>query len=42
MVMPGVRIGDGCIIAAGAVVVKDLPPYSIAGGGARQGHRIAA
>lgn len=32
MVMPGVRIGDGCIIAAGAVVVKDLPPYSIAGG----------
>ncbi len=32
MVMPGVRIGDGCIVAAGAVVVKDLPPYSIAGG----------
>ena len=42
MVMPGVRIGDGCIIAAGAVVTKDLPPYSIAGGGTCQGHRIAA
>lgn len=32
MIMPGVTIGDGCIIAAGAVVTKDIPPYSIAGG----------
>ena len=32
MIMPGVNIGDGCIIAAGAVVTKDVPPYSIAGG----------
>lgn len=32
MVMPGVRIGDGCIIAAGAVVTKDIPSFSIAGG----------
>lgn len=32
MIMPGVRIGDGCIIAAGAVVTKDVPPYTIAGG----------
>lgn len=32
MVMPGVRIGDHCVIAAGAVVTKDIPPYSIAGG----------
>ena len=32
MVMPGVTIGDGCVIAAGAVVTKDIPPYSVAGG----------
>jgi acetyltransferase-like isoleucine patch superfamily enzyme len=29
---PGVRIGKGSIIAAGAVVVKDVPPYSVFGG----------
>jgi acetyltransferase-like isoleucine patch superfamily enzyme len=28
----GVRIGDGAIIAAGAVVVKDVEPFSIVGG----------
>lgn len=28
----GITIGDGCIIAAGAVVTKDVPPYSIVGG----------
>lgn len=32
VIMPGVRIGDGCIIAACSVVTKDLPPYSVAGG----------
>ena len=32
MVMPGVRIGDGAIIAAGAVVTKDVPDYAIVGG----------
>lgn len=31
-VMPGVCIGDGAIIAAGAVVTTDVPPYTIAGG----------
>lgn len=31
-IMDGVRIGDGAIIAAGAVVVKDVEPYSIVGG----------
>jgi len=31
-IMSGVNIGDGCIIAAGAVVTKDVPPYSIIGG----------
>lgn len=28
----GVRIGTGAIIAAGSVVVKDIPPYAIVGG----------
>lgn len=28
----GVTIGDGCIIASGAVVSKDVEPYSIIGG----------
>ncbi|MEW1861260.1 CatB-related O-acetyltransferase [Streptomyces sp. NPDC088194] len=31
-VMPGVRIGHGAIIAAGAVVTADVPDYGIAGG----------
>lgn len=28
----GVSIGDGAIVAAGAVVVKDVPPYAVVGG----------
>ncbi len=32
MVMPGITLGDGAIIAAGSVVTKDVPPYAIAGG----------
>jgi acetyltransferase-like isoleucine patch superfamily enzyme len=31
-VMPGVRIGDGSVIAAHAVVTRDIPPDSFAGG----------
>nr|WP_321233994.1 acyltransferase [uncultured Psychroserpens sp.] len=31
-IMSGVNIGDGCVIAAGAVVTKDIPSYSIIGG----------
>ncbi len=32
VVVPGVRIGTGSIIGAGAVVTKDVEPYSIMGG----------
>lgn len=28
----GIKIGDGAVILAGAVVTKDIPPYAIAGG----------
>jgi acetyltransferase-like isoleucine patch superfamily enzyme len=31
-VMPGVTIGNGCVIAAGAVVTKDLPDNVLAAG----------
>jgi virginiamycin A acetyltransferase len=32
VVMPGIRIGDGAIIAAKSVVTKDVAPYTIVGG----------
>ena len=32
LVMPGVRIGDGAIIATGSVVTSDVPPYTVVGG----------
>lgn len=32
VVLAGVRIGDGAVVAAGAVVTKDIPPQCIAGG----------
>ena len=32
IILNGIKIGDGAIIAAGAVVNKDVEPYSIVGG----------
>ena len=32
IVMPGVRIGDGAVVAANAVLTKDVEPYTIVGG----------
>ncbi|MFP3351028.1 CatB-related O-acetyltransferase [Pseudoalteromonas sp. SIMBA_153] len=32
VVLPGITIGNGAIIAAGSVVTKDVEPYSIVGG----------
>ena len=32
VIMSGVTIGDGAIIASRAVVTKDVPPYTIVGG----------
>lgn len=32
-VLQGVNIGDGAVVAAGAVVTKDVPPYEVCVGG---------
>ena len=31
-ILDGTRIGDGCVVAAGAVVRGNIPPYSVIGG----------
>lgn len=31
-ILPGVTIGNGAAVAAGAVVTKDVPPYTLVGG----------
>ena len=31
-ILPGVNIGNGCIIGASAVVTKDVPDYAVVGG----------
>ena len=30
--LPGVHVGDGAIVGAGAIVTKDIPSYAIVGG----------
>jgi maltose O-acetyltransferase len=32
IILPGVRVGEGAIVASGAIVTKDVEPYSIVGG----------
>lgn len=32
MILQGVKIGDGAVVAAGALVNKDIPPYTVWGG----------
>jgi acetyltransferase-like isoleucine patch superfamily enzyme len=32
VILPGVRIGRGAVVAAGSVVTRDVPEYAIVGG----------
>lgn len=32
IILPSVRIGYGAVVAAGAVVTRDVPPYAVVGG----------
>ena len=32
LIMPGVKLGIGCVVAGGAVVTKDVEPYTIVAG----------
>lgn len=32
IILPGIKVGYGAIVAAGAVVTKDVPPYAVVGG----------
>ena len=32
IIMPGVKIGNGAVIGAGAIVTKNVPDYAIVGG----------
>ncbi|MFO0851218.1 MAG: Vat family streptogramin A O-acetyltransferase [Gemmataceae bacterium] len=36
LVMPGVKVGDGAVVAARSVVTRDVPPYSVVGGNPAQ------
>lgn len=32
IILPGIKIGEGAIVASGAIVTKDVPPYTIVAG----------
>ena len=32
MIMPGVTIGEGALVAAGSIVTKSVPPHTVVGG----------
>ena len=32
VILSGVTIGRGSVVAAGSIVTKDVPPYSVVGG----------
>ena len=36
IILPGVTIGEGAVIAAGAVVTKDVPPFTVVAGNPAQ------
>lgn len=32
LIMPGIKLGPGCIVGAGAIVTRDVPPFAIVTG----------
>lgn len=32
IILPGIRVGEGAIVASGAIVTKDVPEYAIVAG----------
>ena len=32
IILPGITVGEGAIVASGSVVTKDVPPYTLVGG----------
>jgi maltose O-acetyltransferase len=32
IILPGIEIGEGAVVGAGAVVTKDVPPFTIVAG----------